>query len=329
MPVEKPLEIINSRERVAEAVGATLPELLKVVNNWRSYHRVYNLIDPSLPTKARTVVSPLQPLRRYQRCLLDNYLVPLLVRSKQSHGGVPGRNTLSNALVHIESAFVLTADISNFFPSIHFSRVQKLFEKAGHRLEVAILLTKICTYEHRLSQGLITSPLLADASLRTVDERIAGMCLKAGLKYSRFIDDITLSGPFNFDCGGIQASVEKILRDAGFQANQSKWKSRNLSLGSTVTGLRVKRGSVGIPSEYYNRVLCILLEMERVSTGGELSGHYFHKCQLAGKISYIRQISPRMARPLVKVFNRIDWAKVHSNAITIGLVQRKKRLVPT
>ncbi len=282
-----------------------------------------------MPTKARTVVSPLRPVRVYQRSLLDKYLVPLLVRSKQSHGGVPGRNTLSNASVHIESAFVLTADISNFFPSIHFSRVQKLFEKAGHRPDVAKLLTKICTYDYRLSQGLITSPLLADAILRTVDERIAGMCDKAGLKYSRFIDDITLSGSFKFDCGGIQASVEKILRDGGFEANQSKWKSGSLSLGSTITGLRVRRGSVGIPSEYYNGVFCVLQEMERVANGDDISGPYFHKCQLAGKISYIRQISRRRAMPLVRIFNRIEWAKVHSNAIALGLVRRKKRLNST
>ena len=50
-----------------------------------------------------------------------------------------------------------------------------------------------------LALGLITSPILADQMMDCVDDRIGGACRKAGLVYTRYVDDLTISGPYDLE----------------------------------------------------------------------------------------------------------------------------------
>ena len=77
-----------------------------------------------------------------------------------------------NAERHLRSQFAFSCDIMEFYPSIHSSRVYRLFAKIqGCSPDVARLLTRLCTYRYHLALGLITSPLLADQFL-TIDETL-------------------------------------------------------------------------------------------------------------------------------------------------------------
>ena len=123
--------------------------------------------------------------------------------SEFSHGGVRGRHIKTNVEQHIESTFVFTADVSNFYPTISHKRVYRLFvEDFACSPDVAHICTKLCTYKHRLALGLITSPMLADQVMRRIDARIGGLCRNAGLVYTRYVDDLTISGPFDLKESG-------------------------------------------------------------------------------------------------------------------------------
>jgi len=130
------------------------------------------LLDPRKPGKERKVVSPKGKVRRLQRQFYERILLPNLDRSLYSHGGVPGRNILTNVRPHLGQRFIFTADICDFYPSVHHQRIFKLFIGQGCSAGIAHLCTRLCTYKHRLEQGLLTSPILADHMLRPVDERI-------------------------------------------------------------------------------------------------------------------------------------------------------------
>src|SRR5205807_1437158 len=72
--------------------------------------------------------------------------------------------------------------------------------------------------------GLPTTPILADQLLCSVDHRIGTACENAGLVYTRFVDDLAVSGLFTLatQTCGIPALIERILADHGFAVNQDK-----------------------------------------------------------------------------------------------------------
>src|SRR5262249_5116134 len=117
---------------------------------------------------------------------------------------------------HIGQQFVYTADIKKFFPGIHHSSVRRLFLRLGCSEEVATLLTRICTFDYHLAQGFVTSLILADQAFGLADERILRLCEAKKLVYTRFVDDLTLSGPFDLEQSGIPTTIATILYKTGF-----------------------------------------------------------------------------------------------------------------
>ena len=52
--------------------------------------------------------------------------------------------------------------------------------------------------------------------LRPLDNRIANLCQKYGLKYTRFVDNFTISGLFDFSRSGFPDVIGRILEGNGF-----------------------------------------------------------------------------------------------------------------
>jgi hypothetical protein len=76
------------------------------------------LLNPGKPDKKRTVLSVQGKLRTAQYRLLHRALLPSLLPSECSHGGVRRRSIKTNFQVHAHSNFAFATDISNFYPSI-------------------------------------------------------------------------------------------------------------------------------------------------------------------------------------------------------------------
>ncbi|MFO0891701.1 MAG: hypothetical protein U0790_21470 [Isosphaeraceae bacterium] len=103
----------------------------------------------------------------------------------------------------LKVVFCFACDIANFYPSIRYTRLTISTPNTRVLPDVARLLTQLCT-EHHLALGLITSPILADCILEKVDHRIRGMCIKHDLIYTRFVDDITISGKYDIASGATE-----------------------------------------------------------------------------------------------------------------------------
>src|SRR4051812_1464103 len=118
---------VRSRQCLANILGVTESKLYRTLGILDKSYQRFELIDPDKPGKRRDILSIKGDWRFCLDGLYPQLLLPRRKPSEYSHGGIKGRSIISNAAPHRESAFVYTVDISNFFPSIHYTRVYDLF----------------------------------------------------------------------------------------------------------------------------------------------------------------------------------------------------------
>lgn len=153
-----------------------------------------NFTIPKRSGGTRTILAPNPAVKSIQRRILRCLLRPL--RSHPCATGFErGHSIVTNARPHVGQEVVIKLDIRDFFSNTRSDRVAGFFSLKGWNDEAVELLTRICTYEGALPQGAPTSPRLSNLVNRRMDERLAPLAEIHGMSYSRYADDITLSGP--------------------------------------------------------------------------------------------------------------------------------------
>jgi RNA-directed DNA polymerase len=322
---------IQSVGHLAKILETTPSCLIETADSAASFYNDLVLLDPAKPHKERDVVCVNGRLRKYQLRLYRKLLKPRLRPSLYSHGGVPGHSIKSNAGAHIDSVFVYSTDVANFYPSISHQRVYRIFAgEMGCSPDVARICTKLCTFRGHLALGLITSPIIADQLMLGVDHRIGKMCAKHALVYTRYVDDISISAAFPIESGGFMKIVVEILGRHGFRVNPIKHQDEDthgrLSAGKCITKLVIKRGRLDVRAEYLEGVTKQLEDANRLAQGGECSGMYYTRDQIYGRIQFISWINPGRSSTLMRRFSAIDWECVEVEARVRGLIAVRKRL---
>lgn len=318
---------IRQTKHLLSVLETTAGELAAVLESPARYYEELLLTDPAKPDKPRVVVNVTGAMRRLQSRLYRRVLLPKLPPSVHSHGGVRGRSIKTNVEPHLRSGYVFKTDIKNFYPSIHHKRVYRLFvEQFKCSPDVARICTKICTYRHHLALGLICSPILADQILSRVDRRIGGACAKAGLVYTRFVDDVAISGPYDLEQAGFARVVAQILEKDGFHANPKKHLYGKLTHGLSITSLRELRGHLDVRREYVDELARQLKDAASLSLGGEFEGPYFTRSQILGRVRFVSWVNPGRKSRLLKKYRSISWKGVRTNARRRGYESVKKRL---
>ena len=167
---------------------------------------------------------------------LKFYLNDLYKPNDCVHGFVKKRNIVSNAKKHLNKKIILNIDIKDFFESINLNMVKDVFNSLGFDENISEILSKITTYNDRLVAGFSTSPVIANLYCRDMDEEIIRICSEYNITYTRYADDITLSG----DTVDILYNLQEVLDKYGFKINKLKTKKYYKGNGQYVTGLSVE-----------------------------------------------------------------------------------------
>lgn len=317
---------IRRMDHLCRPLKSTYGHLQQTLENFDTFVNCLVRIDPRKPDKPRDVIDVWGTARDLQNRLYKNVLLPKLWPSEFSHCGV-GCSIKTSALVHQNSHFVFQTDISNFYPSIHRKRVYRLFIEMGCSPNVARAMTRLCTYENHLALGLVTSPILADRILNTVDTRLGSICTNAGLKYSRFVDDITFSGPFDFLTSGFPDLVGKVLSEHGLELNREKSKFGRLDSNTDITGVRVINGKLDVRLEYAEELCRQLSDAKSLASDELFEGPFYTKNQIRGRVEFVAWINPGRGWHLRKKFHSISWKRHKQTGIQRKLVAAKIRTV--
>ncbi len=286
----------------------------------------------------RVLEAPRPRLRELQRRILHGILdrVPA---HPNAHGFVRGRGITSFARPHVGKAIVLRVDLRSFFSSIPASRVFALFSTLGFPERVARLLTGLTTIEtpgdvlaslprptseatvlarrrlvsllreRHLPQGAPTSPALANLCALALDRRVEALALAMGATYTRYADDLVLSGGEAFARGATRAveSIRAIAREEGFTINDAKTRWMRSSSRQHVAGVVVNE-KLGVARDAFDRLKATLHNCAR--TGPEAQnreGVGDFRAHLLGKVAHVAHVDPGRGARLRAIFNRIRW----------------------
>lgn len=150
-----------------------------------------------------------------------------------------------NAVQHTGKELVVNIDLKDFFPSIQYREIYKIFKYIGYTDSVSKLLTNLCTNARSvLPQGSPASPTISNLVSLKLDKRLGRLADKIGASYTRYADDITFSGKKT-----IQKYIElirKIIYEEGYEINEGKFRLQYAHQRQEVTGLIVNK-EVAIP----------------------------------------------------------------------------------
>jgi RNA-directed DNA polymerase len=293
------------------------------------YINEFTIVDPREDRKRRDVISIRGDFKTVQRRIYERILSKVIKPGPSSHGGIRGKSIKSNAESHLGNVYAYQTDIANFFPSIHRDRVRSVLQNCVGSRDVAELLAQLVTLDDHLALGLVTSPILAEAVIQSVDTRISGACLERGLTYSRFVDDICISGSFSIEKSGIPSMVRRILQENGFQIRAEK--DRFVSLSSdlfSLTGIEIRKNRLRVPQRYIDDLIRDLESAKAIAMGREHPVNwYYTREQMVGRIQFVRWINKGQSSLLLKKFNKINWRLHSKEALLRGLIVSKPRSI--
>jgi hypothetical protein len=313
---------LTTPDQLAGLLSVKVGHLIDVLRNTNRHLRAFDICNSGNPNKVRRVVSARPPLYNLQRAFLRAVLLPNLTSSLSNHGGVRGRSIRTNALAHVDQHFVYTTDISDFFPSIRAERVKAWFERIGCSPRVSWMCARLCTADGRLQQGLITSPFIADQLMIPVDRQIIRACerLDPPLVYTRYVDDISISGRFDLETSRFPQLVRRILKLNGFRAKVEKEQFGTLEEGTAVTKVRVRNGRLDVQKEYAVELVRTLHDHISLGAGDRFTGPYYTREQLWGKVSFASWVNPGRRPQLLGKLRMIDWEQALAHAQGRGFI---------
>jgi len=250
---DAPIERDMSLTQLALAIGVS-PRLLtsfthKAVNHYRFF---------SIGKKGggkREIASPRFFLKTVQYWIKSYVLCHLKIH-KACHAYLRGKSIISNAKPHVGKRYVANIDIENYFGSISRDHVFRLLRKNGIGEKLSGTVANIVTLDGTLPQGAPTSPDISNAFLLEVDEKLTKLSEIYKLKYTRYADDITISGESRSDIESVISRCNMLLGEYGLKLKDEKTRVASNKTTQRVTGLVVNE-KIQPPKEFRKKVRAI------------------------------------------------------------------------
>ena len=274
-------------------------------------------------------------LMSLQRRLLDD-LLDRIPPHEAACGYARERSVLDHARAHAGQPVVLKFDLQDFFAAVRASRVHALFTTLGYPETVARELTALCTTatpepvlqrlheeggltwrqtqrlrDPHLPQGAPTSPGLANLCAFRLDLRLDGLAQALGARYTRYADDIVLSGPLRLrdTMPRIEAWVGCIAREEGFALNHRKTRCLSAGRRQSVCNIVVNQ-KPNLARDEFDRLKAVLHRCVTSGPAGQnREGRPHWRAYLQGRVAWATQVNPAKAQRLQRLWMQIDWGR--------------------
>jgi len=174
------------------------------------------------------------------------------------YGGIKGKNNVRNARFHQGNKYIFTTDLKSFFPSISNKLVFEMFIREGCTPTIATTLTKLTTRNYQVPQGIPTSTLIANLVFKPIGMKIEKLAKENNIKFSMFVDDITLSSKIDFK--DLVPRILSIIKKSGFKISYKKthYQTKN----PVITGVICQNNRLLAPLGYKKKVAILKKELK-------------------------------------------------------------------
>ena len=226
-----PCSSIGTLDVLAKTLGVHPKKLKNIADNVNTSYSKYQLPVHPVTGKVREVFEPKHDLKKIQK-RINSRIFEHVKFPQYLQGGIKAtsevkRDYIANAAIHGRSKTLINLDVRNFYPNIKTNAVTDIFKYFfKFSDEVVDILTTLTTYYGSLPQGGCTSSYLANLVFFNDEYRLVSSLRGRGLRYTRLLDDITISSTNNID---EKLSVQ-LVKDVAALLTK-----RNLSLKSAKT----------------------------------------------------------------------------------------------
>lgn len=238
----------------------------------------------------RLISEPHDELKQLQKKLLRRVLQGVLKEKRARREGGITTDPLLNARHHQARRRVVALDLADAFPSTRAPQVVRALELSGFSMRAARLVSKLCLDRGRLPQGAPTSNALLDLVLSDFDREIIRECKRRGIRYTRYVDNLTLSGE---DVPpAIERLVERKLRVLGYELNGNKRAAGGADAPVEVTGV-LTGSTLKVPPRTYSKARA---SVERAVTSQDPK----LIASARGSVQWVKRVNRRQAAALRK-----------------------------
>jgi hypothetical protein len=291
---------------------------------------------PRRPGPARLIESPRPRLKALQRRLLDG-LLARIPPHEAAHGFREGRSVRTFAAPHVGKAVVVKLDLRDFFATVTAARVAAVFRTAGYPEPVATLLAGLCTNrvppavwddpaaglgngpeawrrrrlfaEPHLPQGAPTSPALANLAAYRLDCRLAALAGSLGVSYTRYADDLALSGGSDLarSARRLPALVGAIALEEGFAVQPRKTRLMHRSDRQRLAGVVVNE-RLNVSRADFDALKALLHNCLKTGPAAQnRDGLADFRSHLAGRVAHVASLHPDRGQKLRAMLERVAW----------------------
>lgn len=275
---------------------------------------------------------------------LAKHVLRAVPTHRASFAFAPGSSIVQCAAKHTGAAWLIKLDIKQFFPSISEIQVYRVFRELGYQRLISFELARISTFAPQASprymlknwqnhhtkgvpaygfrgqgylpQGAPTSPMLSNLVMRALDEAIARISRDAGVRYSRYADDMTFSTKkVSFGRAASKNLIREVkccLMRSGFRLNMQKATIVPPGARKVVLGLLVDGTQPKLTREFRSNLRQHLYYLEKFGPVAHAQAREFDtvwgmKRHIRGLLDFAKIVDEKYAMELLDQFQRINW----------------------
>lgn len=304
------LPSINDLEDFSNLVNLSPRAIYQLSVNSEFHYKTYQIKKSN--GKLRDISQPSKQLKGLQLWLLNNILNKLKV-SEYSKGFEKKQSIADNVKPHILSNCLLNIDIKDFYPSINSIKVYNLFKSIGYNKLISTIFTNICTFKNTLPQGSPCSPKISNLICWKMDSRIQGYVGKKGIIYTRYADDITISGIVPSKVINLLPFIEKIIKEEGFVLNKTKTRFTGKLRKREITGLIIYDNTFGIGRNKYRLIRSKLFNITKLQNS--ITQRQIN--HILGWLSYISSVDNKRYKMLLIYIRKLQKSFPNTDIIKL------------
>ncbi|MFK5915567.1 MAG: reverse transcriptase domain-containing protein [Woeseiaceae bacterium] len=217
---------------------------------------------------SRTVYRTSDKFKKYLRFIDKVILRHLDKNERVVHSYLKEKSVLTAVKSHASSKCFFLTDIKDFFTSVKAQDVLRVLSRDKQRIPISDFdlyidtIVKLTTFSGSIPVGFPTSPSLSNSFLMEFDAVLENYCSKRGFIYTRYSDDIIISGKSFDGFDKLESDVQAMLHEYASEElflNAKKTHVTKIGNKVKILGLVITvDGRVTIDSKYKNTLESLL-----------------------------------------------------------------------